>query len=553
MSMQPVPGAEPTTTWLERHRGASEMGRRAAEVDWAATPLGPPEAWPIALRVAVGICLTSQFPMLVVWGPDLIKIYNDAYAVILGTEKHPRALGAPAKEIWPEIWDVVGPLFEQVMTTGESTWREDQRLHVDRNGYLEEAYFTYSYSPIPDDDGAIGGVLDTVTETTGLIIAQRRLAAFAALSAQLVAGGQITDLCVRAVAAIARFPDDVTSTEVHLRAGEELVLVAATHRAPADMTPRATLQEIDSLTGATVLDDAWTEGRPARRVALPIGDVATGGVLVVGLSEARPFDHDYRAFVELLAGTLGTAVENAYRRSVELGEQRHISDTLQNAMMLPASDIPTVAARYLPAVGNLSVGGDWYDVIALPDGRRGLVVGDCVGHGLDAATAMGQLRSASRALLYEGRTPAEVLEAMDRFAASVPGASCATMVCAVVDTAAGRIDYAAAGHPPPLVVRSGSATWLDGGRGLPLAVEPLPREGASADLGPDDVLVLYTDGLVERRGEDIDIGLARLRDAALRTRDDAVHDIADALLRELLDPEGRDDVAVVVKRMAPPA
>ncbi len=140
------------------------MGRRVAEHDWAATPLGPLESWPDSLRIATSICLTSRFPMLVVWGDDLRKIYNDAYVPFLGSSKHPRALGAPVAEVWPEIWDTIGPMFERVRTLGESTFDQDGLLEIDRHGFLEECYFTWSYSPIRDADGTIKGVFDAATE-----------------------------------------------------------------------------------------------------------------------------------------------------------------------------------------------------------------------------------------------------------------------------------------------------------------------------------------------------------------------------------------------------
>lgn len=109
--------------------------------------------------------------MLVMWGTELTKIYNDGYRPILGHEKHPGALGAPAAEVWPEIWDVIGPLFHGVLTTGRSTWHETELLRLHRNGYDEECWFDWSYSPLWDDDGSIGGVLDVVNETTEQVLA----------------------------------------------------------------------------------------------------------------------------------------------------------------------------------------------------------------------------------------------------------------------------------------------------------------------------------------------------------------------------------------------
>ena len=124
----------------------------------------------------------------------------------------------------------------------------------------------------------------------------------------------------------------------------------------------------------------------------------------------------YRTFVTLIADVVTSALDGAYRRTVEIGEYRRISDTLQAALLKPVSDLPTVAARYLPAAGRLAVGGDWYDVIDMGNAQRVLIVGDCVGHGLEAATVMAQLRSAARSMIFEGRDPAAVLDGLSTFA-----------------------------------------------------------------------------------------------------------------------------------------
>ncbi|QXC61105.1 SpoIIE family protein phosphatase [Aquihabitans sp. G128] len=525
------------------------MGALVAAHDWSATPLGHPDGWPAGLRLATQIVLTTRFPMLLAWGPDLVKIYNDGYRPMLG-DKHPQALGAPAREIWPEVWDIIGPLLEASLGGATSSF-EHQLLELDRNGYLEESYFSFCYSPVRDDDGTVGGVLDVVTETTEQVVNRRRLECVADLAAELVTAHDVAEVGRRAVASLRTCVDDIASAEVHLAVGDQIVQVATSRRAVIDgIAP----EDLRGMVGGEprLLDPTWEEGRPGHRWASPIGAATSAqGVLVVDLSPKRPFDDGYRTYLELIARTIGAAIDHAHTRSAELGEQRRISDALQSAMLQPASDLPTVAARYLPATGNLSVGGDWYDVLGLDDGRRALVVGDCVGHGLEAAAAMGQLRTASRTLLLEGRGPAEVLESMDRFASSVTGAACATMACAVVDLEARSITYALAGHPAPLLAGPGGATWLTEGSGLPLAVVGGQRRcQAVTSFDPDDLLVLYSDGLIERRGEDIDIGFERLRAAAAARLDQSVQQLADGLLDDLLDPEGRDDVALVVKRLA---
>lgn len=514
--------------------------------DWSATPLGPPEGWPESLRVAVNLCLSSDFPILVAWGPDLTMIYNEGYRASLGSDKHPAAIGRPVREVWAEVWEDIRPLLEGVQASGLASNARHLPLEVVRNGYPEEVFFTFCYSPIYAGDD-VAGVLDIAMETTAEVVAERRLALLGQTAAAMVTARDVTDVCTAAVAAIGG-EADVRSAEIRLMAGDQLVPVAASDVPSYQPTLNEELAGLDAGL-PVVLDADWVSATPAQRVAVPIGAGDAVGVLILELNPLRPFDAGQSAFVELLGRTVGAALENAYRRSAELGEQRLIGDTLQAAMIAPASDLPTVAARYRPAAGQLSVGGDWYDVIGLSDGRRALVVGDCVGHGLHAATAMGQLRSASRALLLEGRSPAQVIDAMDRFAASVPGGDCATMACAVIDLVAGTATYSCAGHPPPLLVRNGQASWLHGARTTPLAVRSGPRQDAVEAVEPEDLLVLYSDGLVERRAEPIDLGLARLAAAVEAHADEPVQAIADALIAELVGPRPGDDIVLLVKRV----
>jgi PAS domain-containing protein len=149
------------------------MARRMRALDWSKTPLGSVDQWPQALRTSVSTCLDCAFPIVLWWGPDLSILYNDEYIDFLGP-KHPAALGRPGAEVWAEIWDVINPMLSQVVTTGEPTRSRDLLLHIDR-GYPEEAYFSFSYSPIYRDDGTIGGVFCPVIETTDKVIGARRL------------------------------------------------------------------------------------------------------------------------------------------------------------------------------------------------------------------------------------------------------------------------------------------------------------------------------------------------------------------------------------------
>jgi len=534
----------------------SEMAGLARAHDWAATPLGPPERWSQSLRTAVGICLTSRFPMLVVWGPDLIKIYNDGYRPILGADKHPWALGAPVREVWAEIWDEIGPMFAQVLETGVPTWSEHGMLIIERNGFAEECYFTWGYSPLPDDDGSIAGVLDVVYETTEEVVSRRRMACLAEVGAALYEAGDPADLCMRAVNVVAAWPDDLPAVDLLLWVDGAPVPVASTRLGDAPSLVEVDLDLVRSQRASVTLGrrdlGLGERAAPADHVVWPIGAGGGGaeGLLVASLSPKRPFDEAYESFVGLLAQVIGAALDRAYQQAVEVGTYRMISDTLQAAMLKPASDLPTVAARYLPAEGKLAVGGDWYDVIDLGGDRRALVVGDCVGHGLEAAAAMSQLRAAARAMLLDGRSPGETLDGLDAFAESVDGAFCATVVVAVIARGSRSITYARAGHLPPIVVGADGHRRLDGAIGPPLGTVPgTVHRQETVGLGGAEVLLLFSDGLVERRGEVIDEGLARLAKAAEVAYGASVQELADHLMAELLVDGAADDVVLVVKQL----
>ena len=535
--------------WLAAVAGDSEMGRTVLEHDWSSTPLGPPSTWPEGLRTAVSICLTTKFPTLIVWGPDLIKIYNDGYRPMLGTRKHPGALGASAPTVWPEVWDEIGPLFESVMQTGRSSWDEDYPLLIERNGFAEECFFTFSYSPL-FDEGRVGGVLDLSVETTHHVVQQRRLECLTDLNAALADATQVTDTCVAAVKALGAHPSEVPTVDLFLHVEHETVLMASNRRDQVSPRHRIDLDAVLAGTTLTMGGDGVV-GHPVDLVATSVGGQRSdvSGALVIAPNPHRPFDAEHGRFVLAIAERISNALDTAYRRSVELGEYRHISDTLQAAMLPSASDLPTIAARYLPAAGTLAVGGDWYDVIDLDDHRRALVVGDCVGHGLEAATVMSQLRSAARAMLLEGRRPAEVVEGLDTFAGALDGALGTTMVCVVYDRAARRMTYARAGHPPPLVADASGCRWLDANGGPPLAAVPgVARTEASEDVSDDGIIVLYSDGLIERRREHLDVGMARLADSVAQLNGLAVQAIADGLIRDLQPENTRDDVVLVIKR-----
>jgi PAS domain S-box-containing protein len=251
-----------------------------------------------------------------------------------------------------------------------------------------------------------------------------------------------------------------------------------------------------------------------------------------------------------ITGHLSSAI--AHVRQFETA--REASLTLQRAM-LPTNPLPPgFAVRYEPAVAPFEVGGDWYDVLELDDHRIGIVVGDCVGRGLPAAAAMGQLRSSARALLLTGAEPAQLLEGLDAAAELIAGAYFATVFLGLLDTDSQTLRYSSAGHMPALLATPGAQPiFLDAGGSVPLAVRrKRPRPQADHVLTPQSTLMLFTDGLVERRDRSLDAGFSRAAEVLEETLGAPAEAVADAVLRGLAPSRGYDDdVAIVVYRCSP--
>ena len=273
------------------------------------------------------------------------------------------------------------------------------------------------------------------------------------------------------------------------------------------------------------------------------GDVA----LWMELRVPRRVSAEDRLLVTVLVGHLGLAIQHV--RQFE--SARETSLTLQHAMLAP-TELPTgFAVRYEPAVPPLEIGGDWYDVLRVGDHRIGIIVGDCVGRGLAAAAVMGQLRSSARALLLTGAEPAMLLEELDAVAELIPDAFCTTVFLAVLDTESGDFSYSCAGHlPAVLAAPQSSPALLADARSTPLAVHRrASRPQSSVILPPGSTLMLYTDGLVERRDVALDDGIARLSATVAGGMNLTVDEVADAALSALAPPGGYDDdIAIVVYR-----
>jgi PAS fold len=173
------PAPTPTPDWLA---GGGTMGQLIRKYDWSQTPLGPIDCWPQSLKTSVNLILNSQHPMWIGWGEDVTFLYNDAYVHVLSLAKHPSALGKPAAEVWHEIWDICGPLADKVFEKGEASFVDEVRLLMNRGDFVEETYYSFSYSPIRDESGTVSGLFCPSTEVTPKVINARRLRTLSELS-----------------------------------------------------------------------------------------------------------------------------------------------------------------------------------------------------------------------------------------------------------------------------------------------------------------------------------------------------------------------------------
>ncbi|MEU1894200.1 SpoIIE family protein phosphatase [Streptomyces pristinaespiralis] len=285
----------------------------------------------------------------------------------------------------------------------------------------------------------------------------------------------------------------------------------------------------------------------ARLIPLVARGKVLGAVVVTRLSTNEPFDEQDCVLIDELVARAALNIDNALMYT----RQRAAALTLQRS--LTNSELPTVSGleltgRYLPASEH-DVGGDWFDVITLPDGRTGLVIGDVMGHGIHAAAVMGQLRTAVRTLARSDIPPAQVLRSLDAVVADMGQDEMATCVYAVHDPVSGGCLIARAGHPPPAVASPGGGiTYLDGPPGTPLGTGGRDFRAEQVPLPPGSLLVLYTDGLIEARGRDLDQGLGQLAHALRNHDQQPLDEICDGVLRQLLPARPQDDVAVLMAR-----
>ena len=327
--------------------GGGEMGALMRSLDWSTTLLGPVSRWPQSLRTAVSILLASRFPMLIHWGPELVQFYNDGFRPILGDLKHPGALGQPAYPWWAEIWDVLTPMFERVLA-GEGTWYENQLILPNRNGYIEETYFTFSHSPIRDESGCVVGIFQAVTETTERVLDERRLRTLHDLGINTATAQVTQEACRIATETLSQNAADIpfallylldeSRRQAHLAgtaglepdtpASPRVIDLSAEDKPGswplARVARTGQTAQVDNLAAqfGTLPGGPWPES-PFVALVLPVaqpGVTLPTGLLVVGISPRRALNDTYRRFLSLVAGQIATAVANT--RALEMERKR---------------------------------------------------------------------------------------------------------------------------------------------------------------------------------------------------------------------------------------
>ena len=316
--------------------GGGDMGERIRAFDWSGTPLGPLAGWPQSLRTAVRIMLTSRQPIWIGWGDQLLYLYNDPYKSIIGG-KHPWALARPAKEVWREIWPNIGPMLATAMGGDEGTYVEAQLLIMERSGYPEETYYTFSYSPIPDDQGKPGGIICANTDDTQRAIGERQLALLRELAAAGRQSRTLRQVYKKTTQSLATNQRDLPFALIYFADpdGKRLSLVGwtplgrlhsafpktiaineATPWPLAEVIADQTVRVLDNLKarfGESFPSGAWDRA-PQQAALIPIparGETGRQGVLVAGLNPFRQFDDTYRSFLTLTAGEIAASLANA--------------------------------------------------------------------------------------------------------------------------------------------------------------------------------------------------------------------------------------------------
>jgi serine phosphatase RsbU (regulator of sigma subunit)/PAS domain-containing protein/anti-sigma regulatory factor (Ser/Thr protein kinase) len=317
-----VPPALPADV-VAMFAGGGECGAELAELDWARSTLGHPLTWSRTLRTAVDIVLSSRHPLIIWWGPEHVMLYNDALAPAFA-DNHPWALGRAGEQVLPEMWSVIGPMLDHVLTAGEATWRDDQPLPMKRRGFVEDTYWTYSYSPIRDETGTVAGVFTATSETTDRVLRERRLRVLNDIARALDRTRTLDEACTTAVEVVCEgAPEDVPAAAVYLRDTERSSLRRVAASGDVAFPAEPEVDESWATVVTAVLSTASTQSADLlvahadgpvvkRRIALvPLlvpGRSASVGVLAASTGARAVFDDDYAAFYASLAGSLSAAL-----------------------------------------------------------------------------------------------------------------------------------------------------------------------------------------------------------------------------------------------------
>ncbi len=476
-------------------------------------------------------------------------------------ETHPEAAAA---------FDAMGDMISKALDNAEY-----EVLFKHKDDHLFPALV--SISAVRDDAGELQLLVGTVKDMTRHAEAENRLRLVAALTASLASANEPEDVGQAALAQLlpmlhatqgAVFALEPEAASLHLVAAHGLGNLTRERwgHLPLDLDAPGTDAARSGEILVIVDQEAFAARYPGLADAIRRLDIHTTvqvpltkgssvvGLIFFGFDHQRPLHADELDFLT----TVGPIVAQALDRARLFEFQRSVASTLQRAMLSSQPVAPAgfnVAARYAPAVAELSVGGDWYEVVSLDRGRVAIAVGDIVGRGINAAAVMGQLRSALSALARTTDSAVEAVARLDRFAHGIEGAKATTLLYGIVDSTAGTLCYTSAGHPPALIVDAhGRASFLDEGRGWPLAVADPERRRPEAvtDLSPGSTIILYTDGLVERRTEPLEDGLQRLARAAAARAHLPVEQLCDELLDALVGDDHSDDIALVALRMSSP-
>lgn len=556
---------------------ASETRRLAGQRDWGATSLGPLDQWPPQLRHAWDLAVDCDVPIALLCGEDFTMLYNEAFADLLGS-KHPRAFGQPASEVVVEVWDhpSVGPSFEAVLAEGEPFVEDGTSLALSRGRSEHSGPDLRSYlrsgSPIRDGEGKVVAVLHVVIETSAAI---RRAQAIAQLATALAVAVTVDDVCKVVLRQSMAALDAVAATVCLPSSGPAGWRMARRHQIE-DLSPdeerlpliwSETSDDIVSLVDIVTAQATTYASENGEVVAVPLRAGSAHAVLVVHRLPA-PIPADVSAMVNAIIELVGQALS----RAVLFDAERTTAELLQRTLLppnLPQPDALSIAALYQPVSGGTVAGGDFYDSFFLPDGRLALVIGDVVGRGVMAATVMGQVRAAVRGAALTDSAPASVMATLDRvvwdldalWPASMPlgtprarpgmafgGELFVTMLLGVVDPDTGAVELASAGHPLPMVLFGSEARAHGRPRGEPVSMTVGPPIGIAGErpvhrmqLGVGDVLLAFTDGLLERRGEGLGHGEERLSEVVAGLPPGTPRSVAAGVMEQLVDAAHQED------------